>query len=215
MRSFVAVLISIGALLVAFMCWQVFQFTLTGAGDDETPVIFDVAPGASLNGAAARLEQQGLIRDAFKFRLFARFIYGSSSIKIGEYSLNSTMSPRRILDILTKGQSIQYSLTIPEGYNMFEIKDLLNSRWPGRGDKFLEIVTDKKFVESVLKEKRSSLEGYLFPDTYLITKYTDGRWRQRSGCGSNGVVRTRCSLWIGDSLLFFLANLPPCNSQFV
>ncbi len=172
MRTALATVISILALLVAFACWQVFQFTTTGAGPDETSIIFDIPPGMGLNQAAAQLKQKGLIRDDFKFRLFARFIYGSTRIKVGEYNLKQTMSPREVLNVLTQGQSIEYSVTIPEGYNMFEIADLLNSRWPDRGTQFLKLVTNEDFVKSIIGEKKSSLEGYLFPDTYSITKYT-------------------------------------------
>jgi UPF0755 protein len=172
MRTLLAALISIVALAVAVVCWQVIAFTTTGAGSDSTVVVFDIPPAMGLNQAAISLKQKGLVRDDFKFRIFARFIYGSTRIKIGEYNLNQTMSPRQILDVLTKGQSIQYSVTIPEGYNMFEIADLLNSRWPGRGDNFLKLATDQQFVQGIIGEKRSSLEGYLFPDTYSITKYT-------------------------------------------
>ncbi|MEK6555813.1 MAG: endolytic transglycosylase MltG [Bdellovibrionota bacterium] len=172
MRTVLAAFISIAALALAIACWQVFEFTTSSAGTDSSPVIFDIPPGMGLNQAARVLQQKGLVKDDFKFRLYARFVYGSPRIKIGEYNLNQTMTVRQILDVLTQGQSIEYSVTVPEGYNMFEITTLLNSRWPGRGDAFFKLVTNQQFVQSLLGEKRSSLEGYLFPDTYSITKYT-------------------------------------------
>lgn len=172
MRNFIALLISVFSLALAFTCWQVIEFISSDAGGENRPVIFEIAPGSTFNETTERLKQAGLIRDAFKFKIYAKVLNRTTRIRVGEYSLNQRMTPRQILRVLSEGKSVDYALTIPEGYNMFEIADMLNQKWPGRGDEFLSLATNPQFVQKLLGTPEASLEGYLFPETYSVTKYT-------------------------------------------
>ena len=62
-----------------------------------------------------------------------------------------------------------HDITIPEGYNIFDIASLLEQKGLGDKDEFLKLVQDKKIIYELGLEGRS-LEGYLFPSTYKFSK---------------------------------------------
>jgi UPF0755 protein len=171
-RNFFVLVISVGALVCAVVAWQLISFVSQGPSRDRNPIIFEVAPGSSFKQVAERLVAQGIVTDEMKFRIYARVLGKTTGVRIGEYSLNKGMTPREVLRALTEGKSIDYAVTVPEGFNIFEIADMLNERWPGKGTEFFSIVTNPDMVQKLLGERYPSLEGYLFPDTYSITKYT-------------------------------------------
>jgi UPF0755 protein len=79
------------------------------------------------------------------------------------------MPPRDILDALTNGMAVLYTVTIPEGYRITEIADLLEAK--GLVDKaaFIEATRNRELLES-LHIPSGSLEGYLYPETYKFSK---------------------------------------------
>jgi len=56
---------------------------------------------------------------------------------------------------------------------MFEVAEIFEQAGLAPAREVMKTVTDKEFVKRQLGEPRDSLEGYLFPDTYSFTKYTD------------------------------------------
>jgi len=98
------------------------------------------------------------------------FLKGSTGdIKAGEYSLNQSMPPARICNILTSGAIKTYPLTIPEGLTAEQIADILAKKNLVNKIEFISLVRDKALAASYHIDG-PSLEGYLFPDTYLISK---------------------------------------------
>lgn len=148
------------------------QFLTTGAGPRDEKVLFEIAPGSSFSRVAQDLESQGLIESAFKFKIYAKVRGKTGQIRVGEYELKQTMSPRQIMRVISSGVSVQRTFTIPEGYNIFEIADILGRTGIASRDKFLEMFRSRTLTEKYLQESLESFEGYLFPETYSYTKYT-------------------------------------------
>lgn len=172
MKKIIAVLVLLIGLIAAALAWQAIEFLSSPAQIRGEEVVFEVTYGMPFSRVAKNLKDQGLIRDTNKFRWLARFSGKTTQIKVGEYRLRTDSKPREILAALTTGESISYSLTIPEGHNIFDIRLQLNQMWPGRGEEFYKIVTDKNFIQQMTGLGLKSLEGYLFPETYVLTKYT-------------------------------------------
>ena len=149
-----------------------FKFINVPAGTSEQTVVFEVPPGTSYYKVIQTLDQKKLISERKFFYWYGRLMNYAGRIQVGEYELNQSLSPREILEILVSGKSITYSVTVPEGFNIFEISNVLDRLWEGRGQDFLKLVRDEKTVQKYLGKDYSSMEGYLFPDTYIITKYT-------------------------------------------
>lgn len=160
-------------LVGAVLAWKAISFLSTAPSKTKTEIIFEVPTGTAFYQVSQGLYRQGLITDEFMFRVMAKILRQTTRLKVGEYRLSTDMGPRAVLAMLTSGNSISYSLTVPEGFNIYEIRILLNNLWQGRGDEFFKLIQDKKFITQLTSlSDLSSLEGYLFPETYILTKYT-------------------------------------------
>jgi len=148
-----------------------FQFVSSGTGTDSTEILFDVPPGSTMGQVAQNLQQFGLVRNAKLFLIYARFMKMNSRLKVGEYALNQTMTPNEIMAVLASGKSVTRNLTIAEGLSVFDIAEILEKSGVGTKEEFFKLVYDKEFIRSLLQEDLESLEGYLFPETYKITKF--------------------------------------------
>jgi UPF0755 protein len=147
------------------------QFLFEGPEKKGREVVYEVKLGQSFPSLAQDLKKLGVIKNAQAFALYARVSRQIPKIKVGEYGLNTSMTPTQVMRVITSGQSILRSLTIPEGYSIFEIAELLEMKGYASRSEILKLSFDKNFVRKVLGVERSSLEGYLFPETYLLTKY--------------------------------------------
>lgn len=166
------VVAAIVAISLAYSGFEVFRFLAAGPGSSTDQVIFEIPHGVSFQQVATKLEEQGLVLSAFKLRLLGKVTGRSSMLKSGEYALNKGMTPQEILMILASGKSVQYPVTFPEGTNMYEMAKILEGKGLYKADDFLKACRDKEFVKQLLAIDVSSLEGYLFPETYNVTKYT-------------------------------------------
>ena len=89
----------------------------------------------------------------------------------GEYELHAGMRPTVLLAKLVKGEVYQHSVTIPEGYNIVQIADILDQKGLADKEEILRLSRDRTFIAS-MDVNASTLEGYLFPDTYRFARYT-------------------------------------------
>jgi len=130
-------------------------------------VIVTIPKGASLSQVGNVLQENGIISSRILFKLVA-FIRGEQrNIKAGDYLLKTGSDPGDVLDLLISGKTLMFTVTVPEGYNIFQIADLFNQLGIMSRDEFLKTIRDKAFLKE-LGAEGSSLEGYLFPDTYLF-----------------------------------------------
>lgn len=169
---------SLSFLLVLLLCvgigWKIWDGFLNSApSDSPEEVTFEVKPGQTLHSVARDLEKQGFVRRANFFLLLAKLTDQSNQLKVGEYMLRKNMRPKEVLEVITSGHSVGRNFTVAEGLNLFEISDLYETNGFGSKKEFWKWVNDPEFAEQLLGEKVKSLEGYLYPETYQITKYTD------------------------------------------
>lgn len=172
MKKLITVLFSTFFLIIAFSSWQLISFTLTPTQNVHKEILFEITPGSSFHSVAKDLFLKRLISDERWFNIYAQIIQKTKYIKVGEFELATDMKPKDILNILVSGHSKTYNLTVPEGHNIYEIRDELNKMWATRGDEFFKLATNQKFVKEISGREVDSLEGYLFPETYTLTKYT-------------------------------------------
>mgnify|MGYP001611437106 FL=1 len=129
----------------------------------------NIKKGMALVEIARLLRDEGLIRDGLLFELLTEAKGVACKIQAGEYLLSPSMNAAQILKILEKGESEKSCFTIPEGYNIFQIADLLSAKGFIHKERFLALVKDKGFLGG-LGIQAESAEGYLFPETYCISK---------------------------------------------
>ncbi|HWQ89153.1 MAG TPA: endolytic transglycosylase MltG [Desulfitobacteriaceae bacterium] len=154
--------------------WATYPCSATGQAE-----VLEVLPGTSLNLLAKELEERRLIRSASAFCLIARTRYQGNKLLPGEYYISATMSPESIIFKLLQGPDMQATrVTIPEGYNLAQIVDLLVQKGLGTKEEFSRIIANESFPYSFLKDAPAGtqrLEGFLFPDTYFFNKGDDPR----------------------------------------
>jgi UPF0755 protein len=152
--------------LVVLYLWLYYQ---TPAGRDSRTQTVYIPPGASLRQIATQLADANLIRHRLMFMLYVVWLAPGPHLQAGEYALRSTLSPVQIVDIMRRGKTVQHALTIPEGLTIRDIAALVEAKGLGNRRKFIELAHDASFIASLGLEV-PSLEGYLFPDTYYVTR---------------------------------------------
>jgi UPF0755 protein len=155
--------------LCVFILLYFGYFLMSPAGFDQAEEIFIVERGSGLRSVATQLEQRKLIKSKDLFILWALVKGGSRNIKAGEYSFNRSMAPVQIYTILTSGAVKTHPLTVPEGLTVQTIAGLFATKGLVDKEEFLGLAMDKGFAASHDIDGPST-EGYLFPDTYVLSK---------------------------------------------
>lgn len=153
-------------LLVAFLLWF-FILLLMPAGNGQRVYGLTVNKGAALSLVATELEQRKIIRSALHLRILAQFKGQDRSIQAGDYRMTDLMTPAEILEKMVLGDTDARRFTLPEGYSIFQAAELLEKAEIFKKDDFLAACQDDVLLKS-LAIPGSSVEGYLFPGTYLV-----------------------------------------------
>jgi len=138
-------------------------------GKEGETVLIDIPRGYSFVKIAKLLHTQGVVRDELSFYLLSMSKGVVHRIKAGEYEFGQPMSPRDILDKLVKGEIKYYRVVIPEDLNVMVIAERLNQFGLIHKKKFMDLSENKAFLAS-LGITGDSIEGYLFPETYLFNR---------------------------------------------
>lgn len=149
------------------------------ASVDDRLVRFEMAPGTPARAIGQKLEQAGLIRDATLFEAFVRVNGLDGRLAAGTFDLAPSMTLREVVETLTQAQAAAISITIPEGWRVEQTAEYLSRAGllgPVEGARYRDQARagDLTGIEPsrypFLQERPvgASLEGYLFPDTYLI-----------------------------------------------
>ena len=126
-----------------------------------------IPPGVTFRAAADSLRRVKLISSARLFRAYASFTGRDRALKPGTYVLARNMSWGELIDALTEGRGIVHTFTIPEGWSIADMAPTIAAATGVPADSILAAARDSSLRQSVGAET-SSLEGYLFPDTYTF-----------------------------------------------
>ncbi len=148
---------------------DMIHFVRTPASSDPTEKLVLVPVGMPLPSLSERLHEQGLVRSAGKFFWLVRLKGAARQIKAGEYRLSTGLRPDELLDKLARGEVLIHQITFPEGYTLKQMAELLDDRGLASADGFIAAANNPAFVHG-LNIPVSSLEGYLFPDTYRFAR---------------------------------------------
>ena len=155
--------------MLAWAGYSKWQELTTPVTQSAPAVVFEIPKGSSFLTIAGELEKRGLIRSKEAFYILAWYRKELALLKAGEYKLSPAMSPEEILEILVSGKVVRHLVTIPEGYNMFQIARLLDRGGLAKNDAFLAACTDWDFLRKH-RIQGDSAEGYLFPESYYLSK---------------------------------------------
>jgi peptidoglycan lytic transglycosylase G len=158
------------ALLVALAAgFAVFRLVAPYQGfQGETFVEFP--RGTSTETMATLLAQAGVLRSRWDF-LAARSIQRGRVLQAGEYRFDRPASPLEVVDRIARGDVFYYTLVAPEGKNMFDLAQLAAQLGLFTADAFLTAARNREMIRD-LDPSAPSLEGYLFPNTYKLSRHT-------------------------------------------
>jgi UPF0755 protein len=141
------------------------------AGPPGTAIDLTVVEGETASIVIQRLSKAGILNQPNVLRFYLRYRGLDRGIDAGLYNLRGEMTIREIAEALQISQPIQNTITIPEGWRREQIAQLLSDLNLSFGEiEFLEETTTPPlyFTHSYKIPASSTLEGFLFPDTYLI-----------------------------------------------
>lgn len=131
-----------------------------------------IPSGASMRIAADSLESAGVIGSARAFRFYAKLTGRDRSIKAGTYILDRGASWNAVIDALVEGRGMVLTVTIPEGWDLRTIVPVVANvmKVPAPA---LDTATRDTALIKRLGIPIQTLEGYLFPETYLLPEGTE------------------------------------------
>jgi len=132
-------------------------------------VFVEIPQGAGVAVMATRLADAGVVAHPLIFRIAARLSGNERRLQAGEYRFAEAATPAAIVDRLARGDVYTRSVTFREGLTMWEMADVFAESGLGTKDDFLRESRDVSRV-SQIDPDASSLEGYLFPDTYQLPR---------------------------------------------
>lgn len=135
----------------------------------ETSLI-EIPKGSSLRKISTILDENKLIRNKTLF-LIAAYLNGqANSLKAGEYEIPSGSSMESIVIKIAGGDVYLRQVTVPEGKSIRETADIMHKSGFADREEFLKLASDAEYAKELTGKNISSLEGYLFPDTYSFPK---------------------------------------------
>jgi len=170
-KRYIPVLLAVGVLFLLVITFRLFLYWNTPAEDPGREVTVEIQGGSTFISAAQKLRDEGVIRSLKPFVLLGKIKGLSNSIQAGELRFRTDMTPVEVLDILSRGKAVVYSVTLPEGYTARQIARLLAEKGLGDETRVLALTEDVSFARS-LGLPADRLEGFLFPDTYSWPKGT-------------------------------------------
>lgn len=138
----------------------------------NSKVRFVVQPGSTFHEVADTLHRAGLIDNVTVFDLYARYKHLDRNVQAGAYQLSRNLSPVQILTALQTAIPDEIYIAIPEGYTIKKTAAQLDQGGVIKGSDYIAQAIAGSYSYPFLKDvpAGTSLEGFLFPDTYLIPR---------------------------------------------
>ena len=153
------------AVIYLLIIWNTGLDIDTRSGDR----IYIVKQGDSLRGFVADLHHQGILPNTYSIVWLAYLTGQHRGLKAGEYQFRTGISQYQLLNKVVSGDSIKYTLLIPEGWNFLEVMRKLNETEKLTHDlKGLR----PKAIMARLGVGDTHPEGRFFPDTYQFSAGT-------------------------------------------
>jgi UPF0755 protein len=164
-----ALVVAIGAGVAGWSVWARLFVPYKGYVDAEQFV--EIPAGTGPAEIARRLIDAGVVADELAFRGALWWTGDARNLKAGEYRFDAPLTPVEVVGRLTRGDVYTRRITFPEGLTMAEMARLYETREFGAAADFLAAARDPSPIEE-LDAQATDLEGYLFPETYTLTRTT-------------------------------------------
>jgi len=170
-------------MIIIFIVLGAFFSKFAKVSKDSTVVEYIVENGLGMYQVFDDLESKGLIKSAFALKVYSKIKGGD--ISFGTYTINKNMNAIEVYDVLTEKRNANHNevkLTFREGRNVRQLISDLTSISDITEEEILTTLTDTTYLKNLIneywfltddildKDIYYSLEGYLYPNTYMIYK---------------------------------------------
>lgn len=136
---------------------------------EEVTIVFET--GTPTSQIFRRLEKEGVVKDARLAEIYYRVHRSATPLQAGEYRLTRPMAIDDIINRLGKGDVVKHVVVVPEGLTAEETFELFWKRGIGGPEAFRASMRSTELLPGVTAGT-SDLEGFLFPETYVVTRST-------------------------------------------
>jgi peptidoglycan lytic transglycosylase G len=159
MKTFLAFILLLAVVVGGAGAWIYRGIRQPFRGYTGAEQFVDVPSGLATKAIGERLVSAGVVRDHLTFRAALWTVGQTTRLKAGEYRFTDPMTPLDVIDKLRRGDVFVIPTTFPEGLNVVEMSKIFESKGFGSAQSFVDA--------------GRRLEGYLFPDTYALSRHTD------------------------------------------
>ncbi|MBT3272283.1 MAG: endolytic transglycosylase MltG [Spirochaetales bacterium] len=168
LRLILVAVILVGVIVIAAAVLTINLNKVPSAGD-HADTVFAVKRGESVHQISSRLEEAGLIRSNLFLRIYSRLKGTETAFQSGSYRISGGATTLEIHDVLVLGSEILHKVTIPEGWTLSRISEVLEDAEITSAEEF-RTAAAKRDLLAELGIRGSSADGFLFPDTYMFPK---------------------------------------------
>jgi UPF0755 protein len=132
----------------------------------------DIPPGSSTRAIGDRLVAAGVVRDSLTYRLSILLSGQARALKAGEYRFDQPLTPLAVIGKIARGEVYSIVVTFPEGLTIAEMAAIVESHGLAPAAAFVAAAQDRTLIRA-LDPLARDLEGYLFPETYRVSRHVD------------------------------------------
>jgi UPF0755 protein len=152
-----------------YFFWRALTSPYKGFSEPKKDV--EVRKGLRTATILKHLQQEGVLRDPYVPLIYMKLVRHGDSLKAGVYEFTGPMSAADVVDKLARGDVILKTVTIREGLDRFTIGHMFAQEGLGRVAEWDKVTSDPELIRDIAPQA-TSLEGYLFPDTYKFNPGT-------------------------------------------
>lgn len=168
-KRLLALIVLAGAVVAGYLA-----YTLTASHNPGPKQVFvDIPPGTPTAKIAGMLADAGVIRSEWAFKA-ARALHPKARLQAGEYGFDRPLSTWDVFNKIARGDIFYHELVIPEGSNIFDVAAAVEDLGFVKSAVFLKVASDPALIRD-LDPRAPTLEGYLFPATYRVTRHTTAK----------------------------------------
>jgi UPF0755 protein len=130
-------------------------------------ILVSIPKGMHAGQVMELLSREGMVRNRVSFKLAYGLFGHPRGLRAGTYKFDRPLSPIQVIEKLNRGEVVYIKVTVPEGLRAGEVAHLLAEAGLGREPVFLQAIAKPQVILD-LDSSAKDLEGYLFPETYLL-----------------------------------------------
>ncbi|MCP5047100.1 MAG: endolytic transglycosylase MltG [bacterium] len=161
-----AILVLITVVLIGL---DFYQNAFTAYAGYSNPVTIQIKKGSSVSVIARTLHNSRVISSYSYFRIYYRLFFNDTHFKTGEYRFDRPMTMKEVIEKLYQGKVVLHKITVREGLIIKEVAQLLSKYHGMDAEDFINHAGSSHSIQSI-DPKAPDLEGYLYPDTYMVHK---------------------------------------------